>query len=207
MKLGGTVIYLCPRAGAPLCSLHVSRGFGGRNGSGLSTGCTFPWGLLAAATLVGGRSGVGALEPGLGMSWASPMISGHDCRSGLEAGSKALGQEPWGSCSSPGCDSSLCLGFGYGQGPRVWGCTSMLVSLFFTWCVCLHLFALEAGSGLGALVSLLPVMSVSIPELVSLLPDVGGALCTGEGYLCPGQRQGWDPSWLCSLSLTIVASP
>lgn len=66
----------------------------------------------------------------------------------------------------------------------------MLVSLFFTWCVCFHLFALEAGSGLDALVSLLPVMSVSTPELVSLLPGVGGALCTGEGYLCRGQRQG-----------------
>ena len=81
------------------------------------------------------------------------------------------------------------------------------VGFTFTWCVYLHFFTLEAGSGLDALVSLLPVMSGSTPELVSLLLRVGRAMCLGEGYFCPGQRQGWDPSWLCFLSLTMVASP
>ena len=69
------------------------------------------------------------------MSWASPTISGHDCLSGVKSGSKMLEQEPWGSCFPPGCDSSLCFGFGYGQGLRAWGCTSMLVSLFYLVCI------------------------------------------------------------------------
>lgn len=132
------------------------------------------------------------------------MISGHDCLSGVKSGSKALEQEPWGSCFSPGCDSSLCLGFRYGQGLRAWGCTSMLVSLFCLVCIP-SLFYFRGWVRPGC-IGFTAASDVSLhPRASFLLPDVGRAMCPSEGYLWPSQRQGWDPSWLCSLSLTMVA--
>lgn len=41
--------------GAFLCSLYVSSGFGGRDGSEVSMGHVFPWSVLANTTLEGGR--------------------------------------------------------------------------------------------------------------------------------------------------------
>ena len=47
--------------GESLFSLHVPSGFGGRAGSEVSTDCIFYWSVLAAATFLGGRSGVGGV--------------------------------------------------------------------------------------------------------------------------------------------------
>lgn len=77
--------------GRSLGSLHVSSGSGARAvRSKESTGHIFPWGVLTATTLVGGRARVG-VEPGAspGLSsaqWLSiPYVGG--------AGLKELGQE------------------------------------------------------------------------------------------------------------------
>lgn len=50
--------------GAPLCSLPVPRGFGGRAESEVSKGCVFSWDALVAAALVRGKPGkLEGLEP------------------------------------------------------------------------------------------------------------------------------------------------
>ena len=47
----------CPGMGASLCSLCVSRGFGGRVRYEVSTGWVVPNGVLAVSTLVGCGAG------------------------------------------------------------------------------------------------------------------------------------------------------
>lgn len=88
-------------------------------------------------------------------------------------------------------DGCLYLGWFSDRGLWVWGFTFVLV---FTFSLCVPW--LEAGSGTEGwfhtteLASLLLAMWVSVLELVSLLLNVGGHVCPGNGYLHSDQRQG-----------------
>lgn len=50
---------MCPCVGVSLCSLCVPSDFGGRVRSEVSASCIFPWAVLVATTLMGGRAGIG----------------------------------------------------------------------------------------------------------------------------------------------------
>lgn len=54
----------CPCMVVSLCSLCVDSGFDRRDGTELSMGHIFPWGVLTDTTLMGGRTGDGGSRPG-----------------------------------------------------------------------------------------------------------------------------------------------
>lgn len=125
------VFKVCPCVGVSLCNLLVHSGFGGRAGPEMSMGCIFPWGVLAATTLVGGRAGVrgtrtkARCKSGLFLSLVAVIPL-----SWVGLGAEELEQELSGNWVSPWYKGSLHLGLGHGWGLRAWCCTSVLVSLF-----------------------------------------------------------------------------